>query len=139
MYYIVTLVLRNDTQRLFKVYNGGLKSAVKALRKIYPNMRKHDGSEYCYATDAGMREFLVINERDIPGKVGKNIYVVTRAEMFQPEWVYKAFAGFKIAEDALRKEFPQMRKDSGDTHFSSYKENSSGGNGLLFIHEMPVE
>lgn len=69
------------------------------------------------------------------------VYVVTRAQLFGPENLYKVFASYKEAEKVLRKEFPHMRRDHGNytnTDYAAFAEDGSYER-FIFIHEMQVE
>ena len=64
---------------------------------------------------------------------GIKVYVTTKARTFQPEQFIEVYGTFKEAENALRKEFPHIRKSLEENVYSD-RDSSY----ILFIHEREV-
>lgn len=61
------------------------------------------------------------------------VYVVTKAELFQPEVYVTVKATKKEAEKVVRADFPNARKD-GDSYLCRKGDRES----LMFVHEETI-
>ena len=71
-----------------------------------------------------------------------SVFVVTKAELMQPELYVGVRSTFKKAEQLIRQSYPNARKDQpmgSRGNMTSFYCKSNGHESLMFIHQEPLE